>query len=139
MDVTAFDRLAWTLATAGSRRAVPRALMAGACTAIGPPERAAAQPSRGVNGDELHLNGGRCHTGRECRSGRCERRHDAKKVRKQAGTQGLCIVEDEGCAGSTLSCSTASDSGECFCFVTTKGRSLCVNSGIQPAEPTDLS
>jgi hypothetical protein len=79
MDVTTFDRLARTLATAGSRHAVPRALLAGACIALGLPERAAAQPSRGVNGDEgCTINDDRCHTGEECRSGHCERRHDGK-------------------------------------------------------------
>jgi hypothetical protein len=55
------------------------------------------------------------------------RRQRAEACR-QAGNQGLCTVDDDHCIDSAIICGTASDSGDCSCFVTTAGRSFCGNN-----------
>jgi hypothetical protein len=133
MDPHAFDRLARTLFAAGSRRAALGALLAATGTALGLTRghRVAAQGCS-PGGECCKANGRGCHTGDNCCSGRCVRRR-GKKICKQAGNQGLCEVGDDACTGTTFFCGTASDSGDCVCFATTKGHSFCGNnSEIQP-------
>jgi hypothetical protein len=117
------------------RRAALGALLAATGTALGLAggQHAAAQPICDVNGQDCcKVNGKSCHSGDDCCSGRCVRRR-GKKVCKQAGNQGWCEVGDDACTGSTFFCGTASDSGACVCFATTKGHSFCGNnSEIQP-------
>jgi hypothetical protein len=124
MHASAFDRLARTLFHATSRRAALATLFttAGATLGLAGTQRATAQ--------ECLDNGERCHTGDECCSGLCKRRNNGKKVCMRADNQGICTIERNSCAGSSLNCGTGS-SGDCFCFVTASGRSFCGDAVIQ--------
>ena len=118
-----FDRLARTLALAGTRRATLGALLAGAGTALG-----FVRPALVVAQGGCKTNGTRCQDGADCCSGRCKpKRHTNKRIKvcRQADNQGVCTVEVNICSGNSTQCGTPSGGGPCFCFVTTKWRSFC--------------
>ncbi len=119
MDPVRFDYLSRTLVTAGSRRAVLGALLAGAGTALGlAGQPAIAQPSCLANRE-------RCSDGSECCSGRCVRRNDGKKVCRKADNQGVCTVEQNICVTGSIACGTQSAGHACDCYETIKGHSFC--------------
>ena len=122
MDGTILDRLARTVARAGTRRAALGALLAG--TALGPGRwhYAAAQPISCA----LKAKGEPCGTDAACCSGRCKR----NRVCRQADHQGLCSVAQNHCAGiGSDACGINSSDFECLCYVTAQGRSFCGDSG----------
>jgi hypothetical protein len=135
MDASAFDRLTRMLFRATSRRAALGALLttAGATLGLAGTQRATAQGECTVNGEP-------CHTGDDCCSGLCKRKNNGKKICKQADNQGVCTIDDDACAGSGFACGTASGGSDCFCFVTTTGRSFCGDFfTIQQTEDCDCT
>jgi hypothetical protein len=133
MDAAAFDRLSRTLWLAGSRRAALGALLASAGGLLG----RGASPAAAQG---CQPNGTRCRHGADCCSGRCKERHrDTHGTCRQADNQGVCTVELNVCTTGSIICGTGSFFN-CFCFVTTRGRSFCAeNSTIQPGNCTCAS
>ena len=120
MEPVRFDILVRSFSIPGTRRATLGVLLAGAGIAFGwdGRQRAAAQGCA--------ANGTRCSDGTECCSGRCRRnRHRGRKTCRQAPQQGVCTVEQNLCTFSVADCGTNSTGGDCFCFVTSTGRSFC--------------
>ena len=125
MDVTTFDRLARTVATAGTRRTALRLLLTGAGTALG---LGRGQEVSAQTSCTLKTNGARCSDDAQCCSGRCRRSsHNHKKRCRQADNQGLCTVAVDACSAShdSFVCGDQDAFSDCLCWVTIRGRSFC--------------
>lgn len=132
MDASTFDHLARTLFTRGSRRTALGAVMAaGAALGLAGTDGATAQLAC-----NLKANGQRCQSDSECCSGRCRRgRRERYGTCRQAGGQGICTVEQNACtggfAGAVCGTGAVGLGGNCFCNVTTRGRSFCSGTVVR--------
>lgn len=162
MDHARFDALARAAGIVSSRRA---ALLAIASTALAPLRGAGAAPEAAAclnegrpckrntqccssrcqgkpgkktcrPGDPSTClrNGRGCNTGSQCCSGLCKKDGDGETRCRQAPNQSICTVRDNFCqSNADIDCGVGS--ANCFCLVTTAGRSVCTVFGFSCNDP----
>src|SRR5688500_5311480 len=117
MDAQGFDAFVRLVTAGRSRRAAFRLLTAAFAAGVGVAHVREAAAQCLENGEpcdpKASPNG--------CCSGKCSRK---RKRCKAAPNQGICTIEDNTCAGTPTICDDAG-SGNCRCFVTTRGFSFC--------------
>ena len=125
MDGKLFDDATRALAAPGaaSRRQALRLLvgsaLGGALVLLG----------RGGAAAACRANGTGCREGKQCCSGRCARKPGTdKKVCRRAIGQSICTIEDDSCTAATKGCEAPGSGDTCFCYVTTRGVSVCASS-----------
>lgn len=124
MDAQSFDDLA--RGTAGPTRRVTLRLLAGA--ALAPLWPAASGDVLAVT-STCAFEGSRCGRASDlpCCSGICKRKkHSRKRVCQVAPHQGICTVLENRCTGDSTVCGEGA-SGNCRCYVSTNGVSVCGN------------
>jgi hypothetical protein len=122
MDHDRIDRLARRVHQVRTRRATVL-LTVGALTAA-----ANLRPVQAVE-TCAHVGAGCGRAGDLiCCSGVCKpKKHTPKRACRRAPHDGICTILENRCAGDSTACGTGI-SGDCRCYVTTAGQSLCGNN-----------